>query len=607
MRKFAGFSILAILTMFLAALPAGAQECPTSAAIFLGLIPCAQVQYHGGPILENYTIYPLYYGNWTQEEIETQQTFLTNLAAYISGANAPAKQQPTLWQYGPRSVTVAAPVWVNQTTSPDQYTSTCNGSGQNSPGNLYDCDAQIIIGANQGSGPNQVPEFGPERVIFLFPAPNFGNPECNCGGYHASLSDASFYGVVYNSPPGGYGLAYSDAESQYQAVTSHEVFEDATDPAVDNFFGWVTVSCSVYVAPTNPPTPCPATPTPAQIKTGNLNKEVADQCATVVTLNWPNQVTLQFAAIVDNTLNGACTTTGYMPQDEIALYELSPAEFETENQIQLYYDYQLYVLQSYVLSNGDRHYNAVWRPQAPGTAKQGGPAKGLYYANQMVDAGYAPPYQPRFDSLQSMGWSLYTFHTAIHNSSPLYYDAVWRQGTSVVDTAENGLFGATEKAFRSKYEAEFPTPNDWRLYGLQGTSTDWIDAVWHRPDGPSYQNVDNVPPTPCNCSDELHIYGGTFAEYMTDYNNFYPQGFRLYILDPYVTADGTVLYNAIWRSTRTYDEVPIYGYTLKDYKTEYENELSNGFYLYILSAYVLPGDEVRYDAVFRRGMFDRPL
>jgi hypothetical protein len=73
-----------------------------------------------------------------------------------------------------------------------------------------------------------------------------------------------------------------------------------------------------------------------------------------------------------------------------------------------------------------------------------------------------------------------------------------------------------------------------------------------------------------------------------------------------VISDGTVRYNAIFRAS-TVDEVPIYGYTYKDYLNEYEKQYANVYRLYILEAYVLPGDEVRYDAVFRPGVFDRPL
>jgi Bacterial tandem repeat domain 1 len=605
MRKVTGLSVLGILVMLVGILPAWAQQCPTNP--FSPLTTCAQVQYHGGPILENWTIYPIYFGNWTKADIDAQQEFLTNLAEYISGENAPPGQQPTLWQYGPRTATVAPAATANATTSPDQYTSTCNvppPGTSNPPATLWDCDITQIIADNQKS--HNLEQFGPERQIVVFPAPGFKPyPSCNCGGYHHSLSDSSFYAVVYDMPSGGpvYAGAY------FQGVTSHEIFEGATDPAQSNFFGWVTVSCQVNTRP------CPS-PSAEQINPGNLDEEVADQCDTLVTPNWPG-FKLQFAAIVDNTLDGACTTTGYMPLDETTMYKMSPADFDTQNQNELDMGYQLYILQSYVLSNGDRYYNAVWRPQAPGTAAtaEGGPATGLYHADQMVDPAYpagAPEvaYYLRFKSLQKEGWRLYTLQTVVQNSSPLYYTAVWRRGTSVVDTKENGYFGITYKQFRAEYESNFPSPNDWRLYDLQTSieaGSDWIDAVWHQPDGPSYLSANNVPPTPCNCSDELHIYGGTFEEYMNDYNEFYPQGFRLYILDPYVTADGKVRYNAIWRSTRTYEEVPIYGKTLEEYQSEYENELKNGFYLYILSVYVLPGDHVRYDAVFRKGMFDRPL
>jgi hypothetical protein len=602
MRKAIGFAVLGSLIMFAGILPAGAQECPTGTN--QALITCAQVQYHGGPVLEDYTIHPLYFGNWTQDQIDTQQAFLQNLAAYISGESAPAGQQPTVWQYGPRSATVAAAVWVNKTTAPDDYKSTC-GSPKD---NLFDCDVRKIISDNQGSGANKVPEFGPERVIVLLPAPGFTNSTCGCGGYHGSENDSSFYAIIYYATSGG-GV-YADATSYYQAVTSHEIFEDATDPAVDSFWGWVSVPCKTLA------TPCPS-PSSDEIAAGNLDKEIADQCDTVVTLaNWPGG-TLQFAKVVDNTLNGACTLTGYMPLTETAMYGLSKADFENQNTTEFGIGYQLYILQSYV-SNGDTYYDAVWRPQSTGSTPGGGAPTGLYYANQMVDAGYPigtpeSGYLPRFQSLHNKGWRLYYFQTAVQNSSPVGYNAVWRQGTEFVDTKEDAFFAITYENFRTEYEANFPAPEQWRLYNLQETSSDWIDAVWHQPDGPHYSSknfADNNPPTACNCSDELHIYQGTLTQYQTDYKNFYAQGFRLYTLNPYVTSDGTVLYNAIWRSTRTYEEVPIYGKTLAEYQKEYEAESKDGFYLYILSVYVVPGangDTVLYDAVFRRGMFDRPL
>jgi hypothetical protein len=632
MRKLTGFSLLGVLLMVVGISPVRAQVCPSGNGFALS--PCAQMQFHGGPILQNFTIYPLYFGEWAQSDIDTQQAFLSNLAAYISGENAPRGQQPTVWQYGPRKATVQPALKARTKTSPDEYASTCFGNltqeqiqqyygnqtqyypSKKNPavaGTLYFCDIPEIINNNQARAVKPLPAYGPETLIVVFTAPGFQyDPACNCLGYHSSLSDSAFFATVSPTyyPGGPYtNLGTLPQIVQFQAATSHEIFEDATDAADNNFNGWVSVACRTY---TSPDANCT---TPAGITFASSQEEVADQCETVVSLDdWPGGVPLQFAAIVDNTLNGACSTTGYMPLVEDAMYGMSPAVFDAQNQTELDKGYQLYILGSYVFSDGDRHYNAVWRPQAPGTPAVGTAGPAPYQAAQLVDRGYAPPYKPRFDSLQSMGWRLYTFHTAAQGSSPLYYDAVWRQSTSVLDTKENGYFEISYDQFRAEYESNFPSPNDWRLYGLQTTISDvtiangpaagqdWIDAVWHYPDG---VNV-NLPTTSCTCSDEQHVYGWTRADYLTEYTKLAAIGYRLYLLDPYVISDGTVRYNAIFRAS-TVDEVPIYGYTYKDYLNEYEKQYANGYRLYILEAYVLPGDEVRYDAVFRPGVFDRPL
>ena len=190
---------------------------------------------------------------------------------------------------------------------------------------------------------------------------------------------------------------------------------------------------------------------------------------------------------------------------------------------------------------------------------------------------------------------------------------LWQYGPRTASVGLAVWVNKTTAPDQHKSTCGSPKDNQWRLCNLQESSSEWIDAIWHQPDGPHYSSTnfaDNNPPTACNCSDELHIYQGTLTQYQADYKNLYAQGFRLYTLDPYVTSDGTVLYKAIWRSTRTYEEIPVYGETLTQLQQEITNTSSSGFYLYILSPYVLPGangDTVLYDAVFRRGMFDRPL
>ncbi|MGA8440806.1 MAG: hypothetical protein WB762_20920 [Candidatus Sulfotelmatobacter sp.] len=54
-------------------------------------------------------------------------------------------------------------------------------------------------------------------------------------------------------------------------------------------------------------------------------------------------------------------------------------------------------------------------------------------------------------------------------------------------------------------------------------------------------------------------------------------------------------------------ETHVYGWTLSDFQNEYHTLWTEGWRLYILNAYVLPGDEVRYDSVRRQDTIDLPL
>src|SRR5271165_6242886 len=166
------------------------------------------LQYHGGPILQTFEIYPLYYGNWSESDLTTQQTYLINLAAYLSGEGAPSGEQPMMKQYGVNQVTVAAAA----TASPNAK-----------PKILSRSNVLSIIHANQKSA--NLPAFGPNTLIIVFPAHGFSVDGCDgCGGYHSSQSTAAFWAVV--------------PADQEQVVIAHEVFESSADPAVNTFRGW---------------------------------------------------------------------------------------------------------------------------------------------------------------------------------------------------------------------------------------------------------------------------------------------------------------------------------------------------------------------------------
>lgn len=547
------FLLLGLSTAWAAPMcPAGPNESE---------IPCVPIHYHGGPFLQNFTIHPLYMGKWNAAEIEKQQAFLTHLAAYISGENAPAGEQPVLKQYGVNSATVAPAVHVNPDLEPSKYVSSCLagsiGTYKNPPplpavaGNLYFCDIPQIIAKNQAA--KKIPGYGPNTLIMLLPAVGFSlDPTCSCLGYHSSPSSSSFFGVIWAGPYSSGDEPYAGAVSRYQVVTSHEVFEASTDPADDKFNGW---------------------------------DEVADQCNTFVTLDWPGGVKLQFAAIIDDNANSSCTTTGYTSLSEIQIYSATYAEYRAKYDQLWPQGWRLYILESFVLDNGQVLYNAVWRPSGDiGEIQQYGVTFNEY--------------KSEYDKLFPEGWRIYILQTYVLPNGDVLYNAVYRPGNS----AETQAYGVTYDEFRAEYNKLYPFSGGyWRLYILQSYTAPNGDvlynAVWRRPDG----NVSE-----CACANETQVYGWNYTDYRNDYNKLWTEGWRLYILDSYVLSDGDVSYNAVWRPA-THGEYQVYGYTYTQYRDEYNSLWTQGWRLYSLTTYVLPGNNLRYDAVFRQGTIDRPL
>ncbi len=101
--------------------------------------------------------------------------------------------------------------------------------------------------------------------------------------------------------------------------------------------------------------------------------------------------------------------------------------------------------------------------------------------------------------------------------------------------------------------------------------------------------------------DEIQVNGWTYADYLAKYNELFPQGWRLYILQAYVLANGNVLYNAVWRPAGNTGEQQIYGAAYTQFRSVYDTLYPQGWRLYILQAYVLPGGNVLYNAVWRPG------
>jgi hypothetical protein len=521
--------LTAVAGILMSARPANAQP------------PYYALEYYGGPVLETFEIYPLYYGDWTTADIETQQAYLKTLASYISGKDAPAGQQPLIRQYGVLSATVAAAQTADHSATPRTLTR---------------AGLLKIISNNQANG--KLPAYGPNSLLVVFPAHGFTLEGCDGCSYHASNSITEFWAVVP-----------ADTGPNMQLVSAHEVFEAATDPAVGDSASWGWLTGPYYPAGSSSPT----------------NGEMVDQCGNnTITLS---NLGIQIPQAMDNTagitlgnpsLNqppgGACSTTGYTSLNEIQIYSASYSQYRTQYNTLWTEGYRLYSLQSYVLSAGTVLYNAVWRLQ-PNTSEL-----------QYYGVSYST-FKSEYDTLYPQGWRLYILQSYVLPDGTVLYNAVWRPG----DMAETQMYGVSYSTFQSQYNTLYP--EGWRLRILQSyvlpDGTVLYNAVWRPGD-----------------TGEMQVYGWTYTDYRNQYNTIYPEGWRLYILDSYVVSDGTVRYNAVWRPA-THGEGQVYDWTYSSFRSEYNTLFPEGSRLYIFNTYVLPGDEVRYDAVWRQGTIDRPL
>ena len=195
-------------------------------------------------------------------------------------------------------------------------------------------------------------------------------------------------------------------------------------------------------------------------------------------------------------------------------------------------------------------------------------------------------YRKKYDALYPQGWRLYILDSYVMPNGQVLYNAVWRNG----DLGETQLYGSTEAQFRSQYDQLWP--QNWRLHALQSYVANGqvsYNAVW----GPG-------------ASGEQQVYGSSSADYRNKYDQLFPQGWRLYLLQSYVLPNGQVLYNAVWRPGNM-PETQVYGVSYADYRKKYDELWPQGWRLYILDSFVMPTGQVLYNAIWRLGTSNRPL
>lgn len=259
MRKAAALSVVHVAGIL--ALLAGSQT-----------VWANPVQYHGGPILETFTIVPLYWGHWSEADKDSEQAYLRNLAAYMSGDRAPTGQQPTIQQYGVTKVTVDDKRTADPTQSCIQLEkgATCamprDQLAGPKGGPLL---KSSIIAQAQSRKRDPLPPFGLHTLIVVFLPHHYVLTGCGasgCGGaFHSSESKSEFWAVI--------------PQDDTPASTAHEVLEASADPGIDDSQGW---------------------------------DEVVDPCENLI-ITLKDLGNLQIPEVVDNTRGGACNPTGYTP------------------------------------------------------------------------------------------------------------------------------------------------------------------------------------------------------------------------------------------------------------------------------------------------------
>lgn len=216
-------------------------------------------------------------------------------------------------------------------------------------------------------------------------------------------------------------------------------------------------------------------------------------------------------------------------------------------------------------------YNAVWR-------------QCVSDEEQIYGASYSD-FRKKYDALYPKGWRLYILQSYVMPDEQTLYNAVWRRG----DLGETQDYASSYDQYHSQYDNLWK--DKWRLQTLQSYVADGkvlYNAVWR----------------PGDC-DEQQIYGSSFSEFKKKYDELWPQGWRLHILQSYVMPKGKVLCNAVWR-TGGMSEMQVYRKSYADYQKKYDELWPLGWRLYILDSYVDKG-KVLYNAVWRQGTYDRPL
>jgi hypothetical protein len=95
---------------------------------------------------------------------------------------------------------------------------------------------------------------------------------------------------------------------------------------------------------------------------------------------------------------------------------------------------------------------------------------------------------------------------------------------------------------------------------------------------------------------EVQVYDWKYDDFRKKYDELWPQGWRLHILENRV-VNNEVLYTAVWRRS-TADEIQVYEWSYEDFRRKYDELWPQGWRLHLLETPVVNG-QVLYTAVWR--------
>lgn len=191
------------------------EVLPPKRAADAGFVP---MTWNHGPIIGWLELVSLYWGDFSQTQIDSMNNYLSGYARYLQSQGAPDGQRCVVWQYGVGGGSVGASYVENA-----------------QPRNATEGDVRNLVQQLQGNG--NLPAFAANRLFLVFTHgitfADYGTKWC---GYHGSWGDGQYFAIIPYPTVGGCGSTAPD--SSWQSVTSHEINEAATDPRPGS--GWVT-------------------------------------------------------------------------------------------------------------------------------------------------------------------------------------------------------------------------------------------------------------------------------------------------------------------------------------------------------------------------------